>query len=84
MPAIEHTLSIIGFSLLDGGKRTQRRVHGGASEAVRRSQAGGRIGTGVDPAHVGAGSQLRQANVLPFNLPPIIGLSTSGWLRISA
>ena len=26
----------------------------------------------------GAGSQIRQANVLPFNLPPIIGLSTSG------
>ena len=25
-----------------------------------------------------AGSQIRQANVLPFNLPPIIGLSTSG------
>jgi multidrug efflux pump subunit AcrB len=24
------------------------------------------------------GSQVRQANVLPFNLPPIIGLSTSG------
>src|SRR6202041_104859 len=24
------------------------------------------------------GSQIRQANVLPFNLPPIIGLSTSG------
>src|SRR6267143_5167047 len=26
----------------------------------------------------GAGSQIRPANVLPFNLPPIIGLSTSG------
>src|SRR6202034_4776421 len=26
----------------------------------------------------GAGSQIRQAEVLPFNLPPIIGLSTSG------
>src|SRR6201999_1685165 len=26
----------------------------------------------------GPGSQIRQANVLPFNLPPIIGLSTSG------
>ena len=25
-----------------------------------------------------AGAQIRQANVLPFNLPPIIGLSTSG------
>src|SRR5260221_6192716 len=25
----------------------------------------------------GAGSQIRQANVLPFNLPPIIGLSTT-------
>jgi multidrug efflux pump subunit AcrB len=26
----------------------------------------------------GGGAQIRQANVLPFNLPPIIGLSTSG------
>jgi multidrug efflux pump subunit AcrB len=25
-----------------------------------------------------AGAQIRQANILPFNLPPIIGLSTSG------
>ncbi len=26
----------------------------------------------------GAAQQIRSANVFPFNLPPIIGLSTSG------
>lgn len=78
MPAIEHTLSIIGFSLLDGASEpnsafmvarlkpfADRKAAADSAQAlIRRTFAGG--------------SQIRQANVLPFNLPPIIGLSTSG------
>src|ERR1700682_3031236 len=78
MPAIEHTLSIIGFSLLDGGSEPnaafmvarlkpfadRREAQESAQALIRRT--------------FGAGSQIRQANVLPFNLPPIFGLSTSG------
>ena len=77
MPAIEHTLSIIGFSLLDGASEpnnafmvarlkpfADRKAADSAQALIRRT--------------FGAASQIRQANVLPFNLPPIIGLSTSG------
>jgi hydrophobe/amphiphile efflux-1 (HAE1) family protein len=78
MPAIEHTLSIIGFSLLDGGNEPNA-----AFMVVRlRPFADRRAATESVQALIqrmyGAGSQIRQANVLPFNLPPIIGLSTSG------
>src|SRR5467141_4858095 len=78
MPAVEHTLSIIGFSLLDGASEpnnafmvarlkpfADRKAAADSVQAlIRRTYAGG--------------AQIRQANVLPFNLPPIIGLSTSG------
>src|SRR5262249_10941990 len=77
MPAVEHTLSIIGFSLLDGASEpnnafmvvrlrpfADRRSAADSVQAlIRRTYA--------------SGSQIRQANVLPFNLLPIIGLSTS-------
>jgi hydrophobe/amphiphile efflux-1 (HAE1) family protein len=78
MPAVEHTLSIIGFSLLDGASEPnnafmvarlkpfadRRAAQDSVQALIRRTYAGG--------------AQIRQANVLPFNLPPIIGLSTSG------
>ena len=78
MPAVEHTLSIIGFSRLDGVSEPNsafvvarlrpfavRRAAADSAQALIRSIYEG-------------GAQLRQAEVLPFNLPPIIGLSTSG------
>jgi hydrophobe/amphiphile efflux-1 (HAE1) family protein len=78
MPAVEHTLSIIGFSLLDGASEPnnafmvarlkpfadRKAAEDSVQALIRRTYAGG--------------AQIRQANVLPFNLPPIIGLSTSG------
>jgi hydrophobe/amphiphile efflux-1 (HAE1) family protein len=78
MPQIDHVLSIIGFSLLDGGNEPnaafmvarmkpfedRRAVTDSVQATIRRT--------------FGAGAQIQQANILPFNLPPIIGLSTSG------
>jgi predicted ATPase/DNA-binding winged helix-turn-helix (wHTH) protein len=78
MPAIEHTVSIIGFSLLDGGNEPNAafmvaRLKPFADRKQAADSAQALIRRTFD-----AGSQIRQANVLPFNLPPIIGLSTSG------
>jgi hydrophobe/amphiphile efflux-1 (HAE1) family protein len=78
MPAVEHTLSIIGFSLLDGASEPNNafmvaRLKPFADRKAAADAAQALIGR----TFVG-GSQIRQANVLPFNLPPIIGLSTSG------
>jgi hydrophobe/amphiphile efflux-1 (HAE1) family protein len=78
MPAVEHVLSIVGFSLLDGASEPnnafmvarlkpfaeRRSTEDSVQALIRRTFA--------------LGAQIRQANVLPFNLPPIIGLSTSG------
>ncbi len=40
IPSIEHVLSIVGFSLLDGGESIQQLVPGGADEAVRPASRG--------------------------------------------
>jgi hydrophobe/amphiphile efflux-1 (HAE1) family protein len=78
MPQIEHVLSIIGFSLLDGGNEPN------AAFIVARMKPFGDRKAVTDSVQAtigrtfGAGSQVREASILPFNLPPIIGLSTSG------
>ena len=38
----------------------------------------GQLGASADRARFRRGQQVRTANVIPFNLPPIIGLSTTG------
>jgi hydrophobe/amphiphile efflux-1 (HAE1) family protein len=76
--AVDHVLSIIGFSLLDGASEPNSAF----MVARMKPFADRRAATDSVQAAIrqtfGAGSQIRQANVLPFNLPPIIGLSTSG------
>ncbi len=78
MPQIEHVLSIVGFSMLDGGNEPnsafmvvrmkpfedRRAVTDSVQATIRRT--------------FGEGARIRDASILPFNLPPIIGLSTSG------
>jgi hydrophobe/amphiphile efflux-1 (HAE1) family protein len=78
MPQIEHVLSIIGFSLLDGGNEPNAafivaRMKPFADRTAVTDSVQATIGRTF-----GAGSQVREASILPFNLPPIIGLSTSG------
>jgi len=78
MPAIEHTLSIIGFSLLDGGNEPNAAFMVARLKPFADRKAAADSVQALIRRTFSAGSQIRQANVLPFNLPPIIGLSTSG------
>ncbi|WP_441280734.1 efflux RND transporter permease subunit [Tardiphaga sp. 862_B3_N1_1] len=78
MPAVEHTLSIIGYSLLDGASESNSafmvvRLKPFADRAQASESAQALI-----KQTFAQSSQIRLANVQPFNLPPIIGLSTSG------
>jgi hydrophobe/amphiphile efflux-1 (HAE1) family protein len=78
MPQVEAVLSIVGFSLLDGGNQPNA-----AFIVTRLKPFDQRIGAanGVQAVlgHIfSAAQQIRSAIVFPFNLPPIIGLSTSG------
>jgi len=78
IPAIDHTLSIIGFSLLDGGNEPNAAFMVARMKPFADRKAAADSVQATIRRIFGAGSQIRQANVLPFNLPPIIGLSTSG------
>src|SRR6266850_3323008 len=78
MPAVEHTLSIIGFSLLDGASEPNNAFMVARLKPFADRKAAADSVQALIGRTFALGSQIRQANVLPFNLPPIIGLSTSG------
>src|SRR4051794_3330830 len=78
LPGREHTLSIIGFSLLDGANEPNS-----AFMVVRLKPFHDRTDVAQSVQALisqtfRAAAPIRQASVSPFNLPPIIGLSTSG------
>jgi hydrophobic/amphiphilic exporter-1 (mainly G- bacteria), HAE1 family len=78
MPQVEGVLSIVGFSLLDGGNQPNSafvvvKLKPFADRTLAADSAQAVIGRTF-----GAMQQIRSANAFPFNLPPIIGLSTSG------
>ena len=77
-PAVDHVLSIIGFSLLDGASEPNSAFMVARMKAFAdRKATTESVQAAIGQTFVG-GTQIRQASVLPFNLPPIIGLSTSG------
>jgi multidrug efflux pump subunit AcrB len=78
MPAVDHVLSIIGFSLLDGASEPNNAFMVARMKPFADRKAVTDSVQATIRATFGAGTQIRQANILPFNLPPIIGLSTSG------
>src|SRR5580704_15378690 len=78
MPQVQDVFAVVGFSLLDAANESnagfmlaklkpfedRRRAEDSAQALIRKMFAQGR--------------QIRTATIVPFNLPPIIGLSTSG------
>ena len=78
LPAVEHTLSIIGYSLLDGGN-----LPNNAFLVVRLKPFADRPAA-ADSAQAlirkvfAEGSRIREAKIVAFNFPAIIGLSTGG------
>jgi hydrophobe/amphiphile efflux-1 (HAE1) family protein len=78
MPQVENLLSIVGFSLMSGGAQSNAafmvvRLKPFADRTAVADHAQAVIGRVF-----GAAQQIRSAQIFPFNLPPIIGLSTSG------
>src|SRR5216684_3466079 len=78
MPQVQDVFAVVGFSLLDSANEAntafmvaklkpfedRRRVEDSAQALIRKMFA--------------EGEQIRTATIVAFNLPPIIGLSTSG------
>jgi hydrophobe/amphiphile efflux-1 (HAE1) family protein len=78
IPVLEHTLSIVGFSLIDGGN-----LPNNAFMVVRLKPFADRTRAAASAQALirkvfAEGSKIREARVVAFNLPPIIGLSTGG------
>ncbi|CCE11090.1 multidrug efflux system protein [Bradyrhizobium sp. STM 3843] len=78
MSAIDHTLAIIGFSLLDGASEPNSALVVARLKPFADRRAAADSAQALIRHIFEAGTQIRQANVLPFNLPPIIGLSVGG------
>jgi hydrophobe/amphiphile efflux-1 (HAE1) family protein len=77
IPAIDHTLSIVGFSLLDGSDEPNAAFMVARMKPFADRRAAANSVQAVIGRVFAEGAQIRQARILPFNLPPIIGLSTS-------
>jgi hydrophobe/amphiphile efflux-1 (HAE1) family protein len=78
MDGVADTFAIVGFSILDSAQESNSgfmfvRLKPFAQRRSAQTQITRLIG-GV----FGMGAQIRSANVLAFNLPPIIGLGTAG------
>ena len=78
MPQVQDVFAVIGFSLLDGANSSN------AAFAVAKLKPFEDRGAAADSAQAlirrtfAEGAQVRTASIVAFNLPPIIGLSTSG------
>ena len=78
LPGVQDTFAIIGFSLLDSSQESNAafmflklKPFADRTDTAMRAQA-------LIGRMFGAVQQVRSATVFPFNLPPIIGLSTTG------
>jgi hydrophobic/amphiphilic exporter-1 (mainly G- bacteria), HAE1 family len=78
MPQVEGLLSIVGFSLLDGGNQANSAFLVVRLKPFQDRYAASDSARAVIGRVYGGVSQIRSANIFPFSLPPIIGLATSG------
>jgi multidrug efflux pump len=78
MPQVQHVFTVVGYSIIDGVSESNTALivpilKPFADRAGAANSAQALIGRVF-----GAAQQIRTATIIPFNLPPIIGLSTTG------
>jgi hydrophobe/amphiphile efflux-1 (HAE1) family protein len=78
LPSVENTLAIVGFSLLDSASEPNAAFMVARLKPFADRTAAGQSVQALIGQVFGAAQQIRSATVFPFNLPPIIGLSTTG------
>ena len=78
IPQIQNVLAIVGFSLLDSGNQSNSAfIVLRLKPFADRKAASDKVQTLIGRVFGGV-QQIRSATIFPFNLPPIIGLSTGG------
>ncbi|UGV28651.1 multidrug efflux RND transporter permease subunit [Rhodopseudomonas boonkerdii] len=78
IPAVSHTMSIVGYSLLDGGALPNNAFMVVRLKPFEDRNAAADAAQSVIRQVFREGQKVREANVVAFNLPPVIGLSTGG------
>jgi hydrophobe/amphiphile efflux-1 (HAE1) family protein len=77
-PAIQDTLAIVGFSLIDGGAQSNSAFMVARMKPFAdRTEAQDSVFAAIGRVF-GEVQSIRVANVFAFNIPPIIGLGTGG------
>jgi len=78
IPQVQDVVAVIGYSLLDSFAASNNAfVIAKLKPFEQRTAAADKAQVLIGQMFV-AGQQVRTATVLPFNLPPVVGLSTSG------
>jgi hydrophobe/amphiphile efflux-1 (HAE1) family protein len=76
--AVQHTISIVGYSLLDGAAEPNAAFVVARLKPFDQRTSSGDSVFALIGKMFGMSQQILSASVFPFNLPPIIGLSTGG------
>jgi hydrophobe/amphiphile efflux-1 (HAE1) family protein len=78
MPQIQNVFSVTGYSFLDSVSEPNAAFMVLALKAFEDRVGAANSAQALIARIFGEGQQVRTATVIPFNLPPIIGLSTTG------
>jgi hydrophobe/amphiphile efflux-1 (HAE1) family protein len=78
MPQVQSTFAVVGFSLLDGVNESNNAFMAARLKPFVDRRSAADSAQALIGKVFGAAQGIRTATVIAFNLPPIIGLSTSG------
>jgi hydrophobe/amphiphile efflux-1 (HAE1) family protein len=78
MPQVQNVFAIVGFSIIDGVNEPNTGFIVPTLKPFADRVGAANSAQALIARVFGAGQQMRTATVIPFNLPPIIGLSTTG------
>ncbi len=78
LPGVRDTFAIIGFSLLDSAQESNAAFMFIKLQPFEDRTAASERAQALIRQVFGGVQQIRSATIFPFNLPPIIGLSTTG------
>ena len=78
MPQIQNIIGIVGFSIIDGVNEPNTAFLVPTLKPFADRRGAANSAQALIARVFGEGREIRTATVIPFNLPPIIGLSTTG------
>jgi HAE1 family hydrophobic/amphiphilic exporter-1 len=78
MPQVRDTISVVGYSFLDTFSASNSAFMVATLQPFADRTKAADSAQALIAKVFGAGQQIRTATVFPFNLPPVIGLGTSG------